>query len=161
MGVIEMGLQIILIAPDYDSRTHRLGDFVDVMCDGYLRRTFEIVPLSLSEVKAAARAAAAAARYDAEVSGVTVSGMRISTDRDSQMLISAAAAAARAGMMPDQIPLKHRDGIVLIDAAAMITVSDAVVAHVQAARRREYDAWLLIDAAADVHAVLAVARGGA
>ncbi|HRJ60570.1 MAG TPA: DUF4376 domain-containing protein [Azospirillaceae bacterium] len=120
-----------------------------------------VVPLSLTQVKAAARAAAAAARYELEVGGVTVGGLRISTDRDSQMLISAAAAAARAGAMPAQIPLKHLDGIELIDAAAMIAIGDAVVAHVQAARRREYDVWVLIEAATDVQGVLAAASGDA
>jgi hypothetical protein len=57
----------------------------------------EIGPLSeptLEDVKAAKLADIAAARYEAETGGITVSGMAIQTDRESQGLITGAALAA-------------------------------------------------------------------
>ncbi|WP_313397157.1 DUF4376 domain-containing protein [Stutzerimonas nitrititolerans] len=84
-------------------------------------------------------------RYDAEISGITLNGMRIDTGRDSQGLIS--GATLQAVLDPDySLNWKTASGFVTMDAEQIIGVATAVRAHVQACFDREAE---LLEALAD------------
>ncbi len=82
------------------------------------------------------KAGIAARRYVAEISGITLNGMFIDTDRDSQALITGAALSA----MLDSTYVcnwKTIEGFVQLDAATLIGIAQAIRAHVQACFDRE------------------------
>lgn len=80
--------------------------------------------------------AIAARRYQAEVRGITVGGMAVATDRDSQGLVMGAAFAA--SLDPNYTcNWKTDEGFVKLDAKTLISVAQAVRAHVQACFDRE------------------------
>lgn len=104
-----------------------------------------VVP-SLEELKAEKRAEIAAARYDAEIAGVSVNGVTIDTGRDSQALITGAALAA---MLDDDYSLnwKTEAGFIHLTAPEIIAVAQSVRAHVQRCFDREGELVALVDAA--------------
>ncbi len=85
-----------------------------------------------TEVKAQLTAYAADKRWRAETGGMTVGGMPIATDdRSKQMIIGARIAADADANW--STPWVAADGsIVTVDAATMIAISNAVLAHVGA-----------------------------
>lgn len=103
----------------------------------------EVVPWSdeeIAEHEAARRAEMAQQiadrRWQAEVAGITVNGMAVATDRDSQALITGAALAA----MRDPAYVcrwKTATGFVELNAEQLTAVADTVRAHVQACFDRE------------------------
>lgn len=103
----------------------------------------EVVPWSAEEIaehEAARRAEMAQQiadrRWQAEVAGITVNGMAVATDRDSQSLITGAALAA----MRDPAYVcrwKTAAGFVELNAEQLTAVADTVRAHVQACFDRE------------------------
>lgn len=80
--------------------------------------------------------AIAARRYQAEAAGISVGGMPVATDRDSQGLINGAALSA---FMDDTYTCnwKTADGFVKLDAKTILAVARAVRNHVQACFDRE------------------------
>lgn len=103
----------------------------------------EVVPWTAEEIaehEAAQRAEMAQQiadrRWQAEVAGITVNGMAVATDRDSQALITGAALAA----MRDPAYVcrwKTATGFVELNAEQLTAVADTVRAHVQACFDRE------------------------
>jgi hypothetical protein len=103
----------------------------------------EVVPWSAEEIEASeARRREEGARqiadrrWQAEVAGITVNGMAVATDRDSQALITGAALAA----MRDPAYVcrwKTATGFVELNAEQLTAVADTVRAHVQACFDRE------------------------
>ncbi|WP_162901260.1 DUF4376 domain-containing protein [Breoghania sp. L-A4] len=86
----------------------------------------------------------ASIRYDREVAGVTVGSMEISTDRDSQAKILAARVAA----MTDPgfaTTWKAANGFFPLDAAGIVGMSDAALAHVNTCFAAEASVSALID----------------
>ncbi|SPL63575.1 DUF4376 domain-containing protein [Ochrobactrum soli] len=73
---------------------------------------------------------AAQKRWEKEVGGITLNGMSVATDDRSKMMISGARVAAEAD--PNFVTQwKAADGtFVTIDAAAVIAISDTMLAHV-------------------------------
>lgn len=112
----------------------------------------EVVPWSAEEIEAAkaerrAEMAQQIAdrRWQAEVSGITVNGMAVATDRDSQSLITGAALAA----MRDPAYVcrwKTATGFVELNAEQLTAVADTVRAHVQACFDREAELLAELDA---------------
>ena len=88
----------------------------------------------------------ATARYNAEIAGVTVNGVSIKTDRESQGLITGAALKA---MQDNTYTCRWKgiDGFVELTAPQIIAIADAVRAHVQACFDREAELLPLIEAA--------------
>lgn len=75
-------------------------------------------------------------RWQAEVAGITVNGMAVATDRDSQALITGAAVSAM--LDPDySVSWKTAAGFVDINAEQIIGLASTVRAHVQACFDRE------------------------
>lgn len=84
-------------------------------------------------------------RWQAEVAGITVNGMAVATDRDSQALITGAALAA----MRDPAYVcrwKTAAGFVELNAEQLTAVADTVRAHVQACFDREADLLAALEA---------------
>ena len=87
----------------------------------------------------------AARRFQVETGGVTVAGVQINTERDSQSLLTGAAFAA--SIDPDyRIKWKAATGFVDLSAQQIIGVASAVRAFVQACFNREAE---LLGAVAD------------
>lgn len=81
---------------------------------------------------------AASVRYDKEVAGITIGGVHIDTDRDSQGLIDRAYSAVQRNPA-FTVRWKAADGTFgqVLNAAAIIAVGDAVAAHVAACFAKE------------------------
>ena len=87
----------------------------------------------------------AARRFEVETGGVTMAGVQINTERDSQSLLTGAAFAA--SIDPDyRIKWKAETGFVDLSAQQIIGVASAVRAFVQACFNREAE---LLGAVAD------------
>ena len=109
----------------------------------------------LAGAKAAKKQEIAAARYAAEIAGVTVGGVVVRTDRESQALITGAALkATQDGTY--SCTWKAESGFVTLDAGTIIAVADAVRTHVQTCFDAEAEKCALIDAAQTVEDVEAV-----
>lgn len=78
----------------------------------------------------------AAARYQAETAGITLNGMHLPTDRDSQALVTGAALAAV--LDPNyHCQWKTAEGFVDLEASQIIAIATAMRTHVQACFDRE------------------------
>lgn len=90
---------------------------------------------------------AADKRWRKEVGGIVVGGVPVATDDRSKLLI--AGARIKADANPEfTTKWKTDGGFVLIDAATIIAVSDAVLAHVDACFAMEDEVIAEIDAGA-------------
>lgn len=101
---------------------------------------------TFDELKGQKKAEIAAARYEREIVGVTVNGILIDTERDSQALITGAALAA---MLDENYTLnwKTARGFIHLTAPEIIAVAQAVRAHVQVCFDREAELCTLVDVA--------------
>lgn len=109
----------------------------------------------LEELKAAKRAEIAAARYAEEISGITLYGAQIRTDRESQALITGAALAATI----DEnyaVTWKVKNGFVTLTAEQIVAVAQAVRMHVEACFNQEAELQAEIDAAVSAEEVAAI-----
>ena len=87
--------------------------------------------LVLARIKAHRLADLAALRYQHETAGITISGMTIETDRESQALITGAYCTSL--LNPSVlIDWKGGNGWTQIDAATIAGIAGAVSTHVQA-----------------------------
>ena len=90
----------------------------------------------------------AALRYQHETAGITLSGMQIETDRQSQALITGAWSFAQ--LNPSVlIDWKGVNGWIQIDAATVNVIAGAVATHVQSCFSNERALSEAIDNAAD------------
>ena len=126
-------------APDYDIGPLEPGDGETPLSMAKARKLLEL----------------AAARYEAEISGVTVEGTHVRTDRESQALITGAALAAiqDAGY---SCKWKTEKGFIVLSSTQIIAVASAVRAHVQACFDREYTLAAQVEEAETVQAVEAI-----
>ena len=91
---------------------------------------------TLEELKTLKAAQIAAARYEEECAGITIQGVEIATDRDSQGLILGAVVQAQT--TPGYtVNWKTKQGFVTLSAEQIIAIATAVRAHVQACFDRE------------------------
>ena len=80
----------------------------------------------------------AARRYQAEIAGITINGMRVETDDRAKLLIN--GAAVEAMLDADYVmQWKTSEGFVELTGAQVIGIASAVRAHVQACFDREAD----------------------
>jgi hypothetical protein len=112
-----------------------------------------------AKAKEAKKAEIAQARYNAEIAGVTINGVSIKTDRESQGLIT--GAALKAMQDPDYTcRWKGIDGFVTLNATQIIAIADAVRQHVQSCFDHEAELVLLIEAATTEAELDAIKWGG-
>lgn len=75
---------------------------------------------------------AADARWRKEVGGITIAGIPVATDDRSKLMITGARVAAMADSNWSTVWIGADGGSYPVDATAMIAISDAVQAHVNA-----------------------------
>jgi hypothetical protein len=82
------------------------------------------------------KAAVAAKRYEMETSGITIDGLKVSTDRDSQSLVTGAAMSA---MLDNTYVCKWKtaEGFVELDADKLLNMAKCLRKYVQACFDRE------------------------
>ena len=151
---------------DYPDEFSALPDFV--VCDipdGWdesLRDAAEWVngaivinpEIQLSRMKSAKIDELSALRYQHETAGITLNGMTIETDRQSQSLITGAWSISQINPAI-LIDWKGANGWVQIDAATITAIAGAVAAHVQAcfsAERIHAEAILALETSEEVAA---------
>lgn len=138
--------------PDHDALTQMVREIAPVLtAKGHYEQRWEVVALDAETVaanrearKAELTQQIAARRYAAETAGITVSGIRVDTSRDSQALITGAALSA----MRDPAYVcrwKTPVGFVELDAPEIMALADAVRAHVQACFDREAELLTAIE----------------
>ena len=86
--------------------------------------------VSIDELKSQRLSELAALRYEKETAGITLSGMAIETNRESQALITGAWSFSQLNPAV-LIDWKGTNGWVQIDAATISAIAGAVAAHVQ------------------------------
>ena len=151
---------------DYPDEFSALPDFV--VCDipdGWdesLRDAAEWVngaivinpEIQLSRMKSAKIDELSALRYQHETAGITLNGMTIETDRQSQSLITGAWSISQINPAI-LIDWKGANGWVQIDAATITAIAGAVAAHVQScfsAERIHAEAILALETSEEVAA---------
>lgn len=107
----------------------------------------------LPALKAELKARATHRRWEVEVAGITVAGVQVATDDRAKLLLAQADREARRD--PDYTTRwKGEDGVwSALDAATVISLAEAVSAHVSTCFAREADLHALIDATADIAAL--------
>lgn len=112
-------------------------------------------PPTLDEVKTIQKGTIAAARYDAEIAGITVQGIGVATDRESQSLLSAAVLQT---LFDNEYTVKWKTkaGFIELNATMLQMVATAVRQHVQDCFNREADLNAEIDACETAEDVAAV-----
>ena len=132
-----------LSPPGYDPETQwRVGP--KVVFDGKkVTATYEVIDKTAEEIalevdgeKSAKMEEIAAARYEAEIAGVSYNDGLVRTDRQTQSMITGAALKA---MRDDTYSCKWKtaEGFVSLDAQAILAVADVIRDHVQSCFDRE------------------------
>jgi hypothetical protein len=102
--------------------------------------------VDFTTLKNAKYAEIANARWQAETGGITLNGVEVATDRESQALLMGAVLAAQDN--PEYVVnWKAKTGWFELDAATLIAIADAVRAHVQACFDKEKQLQEQIDVA--------------
>lgn len=109
----------------------------------------QVVEISLEELKDVKKTEIAGARYNAETAGIRYGEFNIATDRDSQSLITGAALAAMQDS-PYNVRWKTTSGFITLTSDQILSVAQAVRAHVQACFDAEADLTAAIDAAESI-----------
>ncbi len=131
-GLTEFGLYpIIGSEPSYNPQTQRVSGPTYQFTGEAVERIYTVETIPLSEVQAQRLAELAAIRYQHETAGITLSGMTIETDRESQALITGAWSFSQLNPAV-LIDWKATTGWIQIDAATIAGIAGAVAAHVQA-----------------------------
>lgn len=105
-------------------------------------------PLTGDALKNALKAYAASKRFGIETGGITINGLPIPTDRETQSKLSGAVLAFQAGALSGAIDWKTAAGWVQLDQAAVTGLASAVAAHVQKSFSNEKSVSSAIDAGA-------------
>jgi hypothetical protein len=88
-------------------------------------------------------------RWRAETGGITIGGVEITTDRESQALLMGAVLAAQNN--PEYaVNWKAKNGWFELDAATLIAIGNAVGSHVQACFDREKELQEQVEAATTI-----------
>jgi len=122
---------------------------------GHWRETWIVTDIPLSEAKANRSNDLASLRYQHETAGITLSGMTIETDRESQALITGAYCTSLLNPAV-MIDWKGVNGWTQIDAATIAGIAASVSIHVQACFSKERVLSEALDAAETVEGVQAI-----
>lgn len=128
--------------------------------DGKWVRAVKVIDLrdteNLEDLKVRLKAKLATIRYEVEVSGVTVLGSLVQTDRESQATIGNAFTKA-VNDSTSTVSWKAIDGFVQLDSESIITVGNAVFNHVQGCFEKEGHFSTAIDASSTISELLEIA----
>lgn len=116
----------------------------------------EAEPMTLAKARSNKLAEIAAWRYVRETSGITVGGMRINTDRESQATISGTYASMKDGLISN-VDWKTADGtFVTLTLPQIAVIAQAVATHVQQSFTLEKQYAEQVQAAETIEAVMAI-----
>lgn len=133
------------LAPVYQDGVWRVGTEV--------RSLANVIPLEA--LKSRFKAFLASYRYEVETRGVNLNGSLILTDRESQASVTGGWVKAKDNPNTT-IDWKGANGWVLLDAATMIMIGDAVFNYVQGCFAREGQLSREIDACTTAEEVIAI-----
>ena len=103
---------------------------------------------TFNELKEDKKAEIAAARYEYEIAGVVFGGVRVTTDREDQSMITAVALSAVVDPTYTTV-WKGADGYLTLTASEILELARIVGAHVETAFAEEKRLVEQIDAAQD------------
>jgi len=115
----------------------------------------EIITLNIDKLKETKLVEIADKRWRTETGGITIDGMEIATDRESQALLTAAVLKVKDDPSYT-VNWKAKNGWFELDAATLIAIADAVRAHVQMCFDKEKQLQEQIDKATTVEELEAV-----
>jgi len=147
-------LPLIEVRPDYDPETERLTGPEVVIGADEVTHTYAVEPIAMAEIKAAALGRLAAHRYAQEIAGITVAGIPVRTDRESQALVTGAALSATLDPEYSVRWKSANGGWVTLDAPTILMLATEIRAHVQACFDAEADHAGIIAVLDDAQAVL-------
>lgn len=139
--------------PAYDPAKQTLSGPVETVSGGAVVLSWALANLTIAQRKERMLAALADRRWQVETGGVTLGGLTIPTDRETQSIVARAVNAFGDGDITGPIDFKTPAGFVQIDEATMRAIKAAGAAHVQACFTREAVLSAEI-ASATTHAVL-------
>ncbi len=113
-------------------------------------------PLTFAALQAARLTDLATVRYQHEVGGITVLGIPVPTDRETQSIVDRICKAFDDGDIDGTVSFKSPAGFVALDANAMKAIKALGAQHVQACFARESALAAEIVAAADQSALDAI-----
>lgn len=114
-----------------------------------------IITLNIEKLKQIKLAEIADKRWQAETGGITINGVEIATDRESQSLLTAAVLKVKDDPSYT-VNWKAKNGWFVLDAATILAVADAVRSHVQACFDREKELQEQVEAATTVEELEAI-----
>lgn len=124
-------LPATVLEAEFDPLTQMLAAPVITLGEASVSIDYPAVALEPAECRANLQAYAARKRYEVETGGITLNGVNVATDRESQALVNGAYAAVQRD--PQRvIQWKGINGFVALNSTAMTAIADAVAAHVQA-----------------------------
>jgi hypothetical protein len=146
-GGYPIDARVVAVHARYGEQSRRANDDIDgggmlaFLADGGVIGPYVLPTVTVDDLLAYA----ASVRYAREVGGITVGGVPISTDRESQAMLTGAHSFVAANSEAT-IRWKSDAGFVTLDAAQITALALAVGAHVQACFAREADVTGLISA---------------
>lgn len=140
--------------PEFNSTSHtcRFIDGVWVVAEIPQPEPEPQTPPTLDDVKAIKLTKLAEKRYEVEIGGISVGGINVKTDRESQATLTGAWVAGQINPTA-LIDWKGADGWAQIDKAAVELLAGEVGTHVQRCFSREKAHCDAIDALATIEAV--------
>jgi hypothetical protein len=147
-----------MIAPQDDVPWHKrsLGRAIRRV-DGVVKWDHDLEDQPLDALKGIRLAELAARRWEIETGGVTVGGLTVPSDRDTQGRIAQIVAAYDKGFVTGQVLFKLAPGVhIEIDEVAIRAVMEAGAQLIQSCFRREGELAALIAAAPDLAALEAI-----
>ncbi len=115
----------------------------------------EVVPPTLADAKESKLKELAADRYREETGGITVGSAIISTDRDSQAMMTGALLSLKSGLVAS-VNWKGENEWVSLTLAELEPIAQAVSMHVQACFTKEGQLAAQVAAAQTVEVVSAI-----
>lgn len=130
------------------------AELVDV--DGVPQRVHVLADIPIGEQRAEALAALADQRWQVETGGITVAGIAVPTDRDTQSVVDRIVKAFADGDITGTVDFKAESGFVALDEPAIRAIKAAGAAHIQACFSHERALAEAIASAEDTAALAAI-----
>jgi hypothetical protein len=146
----------VVIDPDYDPVHQVKTGPVETIEATRTLHTYTVSARPLADRKAEMLRQLADKRWRVETGGITLGGVTIPTDRDTQSIVARAVAAFADGDISGAIDFKAATGFVQIDEALMKAIKAAGAQHVQVCFTHEAEVSAAIGAAADHTALDAI-----
>jgi Domain of unknown function (DUF4376) len=145
-----LNVKTFYYALSYDSTKNPLEDTQekllteDYVIDGMITENSVYEPQSLEEWQSVLKSRVAAYRYDREIAGLSLNGIEILTDRQSQSKVAEAYILLKHGLITS-IDWKSASGWIVLDLAFMEGIATVVGTYIQQCFSAEKEHGVLID----------------